>query len=300
MTSGRSLRATTRQTEILPVSVIVITRNAASTLDECLSAIARNNPAEVIVVDGSSSDGTLAIARRYTDRIFDDEGRGKGVARQIGTEKANQEYVAHVDSDVFLTEGALETLLTEFQNSGCVSMHALGELRPQGKKLTYWEWAQSEHAQLSWYLSKQDPRLGTASCIFYRETLLKYGFEAGYGGGLDDIDLENRLRKAGQKFGVSSARVYFHYRSDMSSFFKVRFMWGRVAAGYVRKYGMWHARFWPPLRVVYWLGICAVKGQIKLVPYFILDGIAGTLGMMKGFIELVKKAPGKTRSNSAS
>ncbi|MDO8491214.1 MAG: glycosyltransferase family 2 protein, partial [Dehalococcoidia bacterium] len=213
------------------------------------------------------------------------------------TEKATQEYVVHIDSDVFLAEGALATLLSEFRGSDCASMHALGELRPQGNKLSYWESAQEEHARLSWALSGQQPRLGTAFCIFRRETILKYGFESGYGGGLDDIDLEMRLRKDGRTLGVSSARVYFHYRADLKSFFRTRFLWGRVAAGYVRKYGVWHARFWPPLRTVFWLGACVVKRRPRLVPYFVVDGIAGTTGMVKGFFELAGDASRKTAAD---
>lgn len=274
----------------LPVSVVVITRNSATTLNECLNAIVRNNPAEIIVVDGNSSDSTLDIARRYTQEVYSDEGKGKGFARQVGTEAATQEYVAHVDSDVFLAGGALATLLSEFQDSQHVSMHALGELRSQGNKLSYWEWAQSEHARLSWVLSGQRPRLGTASCIFRKETVLRYGFEARYGGGLDDIDLEDRMRRDGRTFGVSSAKVYFHYRADFRSFLKARFMWGEVAAGYVRKYGMWHARFWPPLRTVFWFGVCLRRRRPKLIPYFVVDGAVETAGMAKGLYWLVLRS----------
>ena len=60
---------------VLPISVIVPAKNAESTIEECLISVQRNNPAEIIVVDGNSSDRTVEIARRYTEEIYSDEGR---------------------------------------------------------------------------------------------------------------------------------------------------------------------------------------------------------------------------------
>lgn len=273
--------------EKLSISVIVITKNAEETIEECLDSIQRNNPAEIIVVDGGSSDRTVDISRRYTERIYCDEGKGKGFARQLGAEQATQEYIAYIDSDIFLTEGALATMLTEFRSSDFVTMHALGSLRSEHP--TYWERAQWQHQQLSTAHWHQN-HVGTASGIFKRETILKYGFEPSYGGGMDDIDLEYKLRRDGHKFGVSSARIYFYFKRDFKSFVKTRFFWGKVALGYIRKYGIWHVRFWPPLRALYWLGFCLIKGKPGLIPYFVVDGIAETAGMVKGFLELTGEA----------
>lgn len=284
----------------LPISVIVITRNAEETIEECLSCVERNNPAEIIVVDGESTDRTVEVARRYTPRICSDGGRGKGFARQLGAEQATQQYVVYIDADVFVAEGALSTLLTEFRGRGYITMHALGEPRPQGQKWTYWEWAQSQHAQLSWALSRHQTRVGTAAGIFRRETILKYGFEGGYGGGLDDMDLEDRLRMDEHRLGISSARVCFYYKASMISLIKTRFLWGRVAVGYLRKYGLWHARFWPALRSLFWLGFCLIKGKPRLVPYFLLDGIVETAGMAKGLLDWVAEALRRRRRGNGA
>lgn len=274
----------------LPISVIVIAKNAASTLDECLSAVQYNSPAELIVVDGDSTDGTKELARQYTPRIYSDGGGGKGLARQLGAEQATQEYLVYIDTDVFLAEGALNTLLREFQDSGCVAMHALLEPCPQGHKWTYWEWAAWQHAQLSSALSHHQTHIEIQACILRRETVLKCGFETGYGGGLDDIDLEDRLIIEGHRLGISSASASFHYRADLSSFVNTRFFWGTVAVGYLRKHGIWHARFWPPLRSLFWLGFCLLRGKPRLIPFFFLDGIVGTVGMAKGVLDWAVEA----------
>jgi len=47
----------------LPISVIIVAKNAESTIEECLDSVRRNNPAEIIVVDGLSTDKTVSLSR---------------------------------------------------------------------------------------------------------------------------------------------------------------------------------------------------------------------------------------------
>ena len=88
--------------EKLPISVIIVAKNAEATIAECMSAVQKNKPFEIIVIDGNSTDRTIEISRRYTERIYSDEDKGLGYARQLGAEMANQEYIAYVDSYVIL------------------------------------------------------------------------------------------------------------------------------------------------------------------------------------------------------
>jgi len=278
--------------EKLPISVIIIAKNAESTVEECLDSVRKNNPAEIIVVDGNSSDKTVKIAKRYTEKIYSDVGKGKSYARQLGAEQATLEYIAYVDADVVLTEGALTTMAAELQGSEYVSVHA--QLLAASVS-TYWERATEQHRQLS-------PRrfgIGTAACLFRRDTLLKYGFELSYGGYLDDQDLEYRLRREGYKFGISSALAYHRERASLQSLTKQRFLHGRLAPYYIWKYGPWHAQFWPPMVTLYWLAICLIKGKPKLIPYFIVDGVAKTGGIAKGFFELIGEALRRRRRKNA-
>lgn len=265
--------------EVLPVSVVVVARNAGSTIEECLVSVQRNNPAEIIVVDGNSTDRTVEIARGYTERIYSDEGKGQGYARQLGAEKATQEYVTYVDSDVILTEHALATMLAEFQGSEYISIHA--QVSPDTKCSNYWERAQLEH-----YLIPRRDHIGMLTCIFQRETILKYKFDLS-AEHLDDFSLEFKLKKEGYRFGTSSALVYHHWKETLKSFVAHRFLLGRYKPRAIRKYGLWNVGFWAPAVTVYWLTFCLIKGKLSLIPYFIVDGVAETAGMIKGFIEIM-------------
>lgn len=271
--------------ENLPISVVIITKNSEGTLEECLSAVQQNKPAEIIVVDGNSADRTLEIARNYTSMIYSDEGGGKSGARQIGAERATQEYIAYVDSDVFLTDGALATMLAEFQDSDVVGISGQQTL-DERRHPTYWQRAQYEHAQLS-HPEERPPGISMACSLFRRETILKYGFELSYGGVMDDMDLGYRLIRDGYRFGRSSAIVYHHGSANLKSFVSYRIFLGEVKTCYIRKFGPWHAGFWPPLTTLYWLTFAIVRGKLKLIPYFIVNGVAETTGLVPGLWEML-------------
>ena len=268
----------------LPVSVITIAKNAEATIQDCLELVRRNSPAEIIVVDGNSSDRTVEIARGYTDRIYFDEGKGLAFARQLGAEMATQEYIAYVDSDVVLTEGALATMLTEFQRSGDISISA--QVLPGTKSQSYWGWASHQHDQYS-LLRRHQQYLATLACLLRRETIIKYGFDtSGY---LDDTLLEAKLKREGYRFGVSSAIVYHNQRTDFKSVVSYRFFLGSLAPSSIIKQGPWHAELWPPLVMFYWLAFCIIRWKPRLIPYFVVNGIAWTAGIIKGFFELMQR-----------
>lgn len=269
----------------LPISVVIICRNSADTMRECMEAIKRNKPTEIVVVDGNSTDNTMDIAREYTERIYSDGGRGMGYASQMGTEKATQEYIAYVDSDVVLAGNALATMLSEFKNSNVTAISA--RQLPEAKRLNYWEWATAERCLDSRNRRGDEGYLGTLACLFRRDVILNYGFDIKerY---LHDYDLEIRLRNDGSKFGDSSAIAYHHHRFNFKSFTSYRFFEGKVCMRYMRKWGPWRIRLWPPLYTPYWIAVYLVKGKFKLIPYVIVDGTAQTMGMINEFLRLTK------------
>ena len=72
---------------------------------------------ELICVNDGSTDGSAAILREYADRypalitIIETPNGGLGHARNTGLEAAKGEYVLFVDSDDYLTPGAVEEML---------------------------------------------------------------------------------------------------------------------------------------------------------------------------------------------
>ena len=268
--------------EILPISVIIPTKNVERTLEECLSSVQMNNPAEIILVDGNSTDKTLDIARKFTDRIYSDEGRGFNYGHQLGTEMAVQEYIAYVDADVTLPQGTLATLLAELKSSDCVSM--------QAKILaancsTYWERATDWHIKIG----QARKGGGLSAAVLRKDTRLKYKPDT-FLKGADDYDFYIRMKKEGFRVGTSSAFVYHHHRANLKGLAKQSFRDGQDTSRFVMKYGPWHVGFYPPLTRIYWIGICLIRGKPYFIPYFVVKGVAETVGMVNGFRELAGEA----------
>lgn len=87
--------------EKLPISVVVITRNEATRLEDCLKSAARAS--EIVVVDDGSTDETVAIARRFTDKVFERKMDIEGKHRNWAYDKSSQPWVLSLDADERIT-----------------------------------------------------------------------------------------------------------------------------------------------------------------------------------------------------
>jgi glycosyltransferase involved in cell wall biosynthesis len=87
----------------MKVSAVILTYNEQTRLRECLASAAWCD--EVVVVDGYSTDDTVAVAREFTDKVFlsDRLGPSKpgGFAEQrnFGLEQASSDWVFFLDAD---------------------------------------------------------------------------------------------------------------------------------------------------------------------------------------------------------
>ncbi|GCE11741.1 glycosyltransferase family 2 protein [Tengunoibacter tsumagoiensis] len=82
------------------VSVIIPARNEEKNLSHILPYLPPE-VTEVILVDGHSTDNTIAVARslRPTIRIIQQQGRGKGDAMRLGFTASTQDIVVMLDGD---------------------------------------------------------------------------------------------------------------------------------------------------------------------------------------------------------
>lgn len=197
-------------TSVQDLTVVVPVRNAERWIDDCLESIVRAEAAEIVVVDGMSTDRTVEIATARGLRVISDEGRGVAAARRMGAEVARTHYVALIDVDVVLHDGALQELLDEFVADGYTGLQAgLHSVGGPG----YWGRALAHHHRSG--RSKQ--WFGLVATILEREALLAHGLDERFLSG-EDIDLRWRLQRAGAKAGVSRTTVVKHRFDDSWDF----------------------------------------------------------------------------------
>ena len=97
----------------MPLSVVIITRNAATRLEGCLASVAFAE--EVIVVDSGSTDGTLELAARHGARVVQKEWLGFGRQKQFAVDAAGHDWVLCVDADECVSPELCESIVAELK-----------------------------------------------------------------------------------------------------------------------------------------------------------------------------------------
>ncbi len=85
----------------LPLSLCVITRDAAPLLADCLASAPF--AAEIVVVDSGSRDDTVEIARRFRARVVDRPFAGFGAQKNFAVAAAAHDWVLCLDADERVT-----------------------------------------------------------------------------------------------------------------------------------------------------------------------------------------------------
>jgi glycosyltransferase involved in cell wall biosynthesis len=93
----------------MPISAVLITKNAAHQLADCLASVAFCD--EIIVVDSGSNDGTAEIAERHGARVIQAEWRGFGPQKQFAVEQASHDWVLCIDADERVSESLRGSIL---------------------------------------------------------------------------------------------------------------------------------------------------------------------------------------------
>jgi glycosyltransferase involved in cell wall biosynthesis len=88
--------------EPLPLSLIVITRDAAVELPDCLTSA--GFAAEAVVVDSGSRDDTVAVAQRAGARTLEHAWAGYGPQKNFAVAQARHDWVLCLDADERVTK----------------------------------------------------------------------------------------------------------------------------------------------------------------------------------------------------
>jgi glycosyltransferase involved in cell wall biosynthesis len=258
----------------LPISVIVPTRNAADWIVECLTAIRANNPAEIIVVDGYSSDGTAALAGPLATRLIREATEGPAAARNIGGDAAAKSWLAFIDADIVIPDGSLAALLGEAKTAKLGAIQA--GLRSSGTE--YWS------DQLAWHHNAGRSRswFGVSATLMKRQVFRAHRFDDRLVSG-EDVDIRMRLEAAGVPVAVSESTIVDHRFAP--GFTAAREQWLADGAGLgriVRKFGRdaFRQLAVPFAAAAYWISRSLVAP--RRLPYFAGFAVGNWLGALTG------------------
>ncbi|SRR5712691_6711364 len=188
----RNVNLTSGQRDGL-VSVVVGTKNSASTLRRCLESVVHQTyrPIEIVLVDNFSTDDTLVIAKEYTDRVY-----------SIGPERSSQynyafrvargDYVYRIDSDFILDPHIVRDAVD------CLSRGFDAVLVPDTTDTSVGFWARVRALEKLCYLDDD----WNVAARFFRASVLRAlgGYRENLVAG-EDYDLHNRVLKAGYRVG---------------------------------------------------------------------------------------------------
>lgn len=84
------------------LSVLMITKNSEELLTQSFSSIA-DIADEIVIVDDHSTDDTLAIAKKFNAKIFQNQNTDLGAKRAYGLTKCNGVWVLMLDADEIIS-----------------------------------------------------------------------------------------------------------------------------------------------------------------------------------------------------
>ena len=181
------------------VSVIVPTKNSSKTLERCLNSIKDQTfkNFEIIVVDNYSTDDTIEISKRFTDKTYV-KGPERSAQVNYGVKKADGKYIYRVDSDFVLDSNLLEEAVNKCENKG---FDAIIALVFADQSISFW--AKVKYLERQTY---DDDELHVAA-RFIRKRIFESigGFDESLVAG-EDYDLHNRLLRKKCKIGRITPR----------------------------------------------------------------------------------------------
>lgn len=210
------------------VSVVIPTLNEARGIEKMLCAVeAMHGAAEVIVVDGGSTDETIAIAAQHPLRVIAAE-RGRGAQMHAGACAARGDAIWFLHADTMPPGDGVLKIVEALADPAVVG----------GNFAVHWDGDSSAARRLSWLY----PHLRKIGLCYGDSGLFVRRADYFSAGGFqpfpifEDLDLVNRLKRRGRFVSLQCQLITSSRRFEGRSF------------------SLTFAR-WSMLQVLYWMGV---------------------------------------------
>ena len=187
------------------VSIIVTTHNSERTLFHCLNSIKNQSykKIEVIVVDGSSDDNSILVAKYFTRNIYRNIGPERSAKRNYGVKMSNGSLVFIVDSDMILDQKVVESCVSAIKDLEIRAVVVPEKSIGKGIFTQIKSYERSFYEGVSWM---------EAARFFRKEAFEKFGGYDEENTGSEDFDLPNRIEYFYGEACIS--RIYDYVTQD--------------------------------------------------------------------------------------
>ena len=210
--------------------MIVTTKNEENNIANCLQSV-RNQTypeekKEIIVVDNYSSDKTIEIAKKFTDKVYT-KGTQRSAQLNFGVQKAKGEYILYLDADMILSERVIIECIDKCENEDYDALYIPEKIIGNGF------WMDVRDFERSFY---------NATCIdtvrfVRRDKFLETGgFDENLDFGPDDWDFDRRVKEVGKVRIVTASLYHNEGRFNLKMYLEKKGRYSKTFNKYVQKW----------------------------------------------------------------
>jgi glycosyltransferase involved in cell wall biosynthesis len=217
------------------VSIVIPTLQEGKYLRRCLESLAKQSYTnhEVLVVDGGSTDETLAIARAFEVMLIAAPGSTLVTARQLGVEASGGEIIIGADADTVYPPDHIARVVADFgRDAGIVAVGGAGIFEPEPWWCSaIWRLTYAIYAMVYW-LTGRVVYVAAFNLSFRKSAFVEAGGYTTYlEAGGDEIDILAKLKKTGRILFDSGLAVYPSSRRAKGGFLSYYLRHGVIGYG---------------------------------------------------------------------
>jgi glycosyltransferase involved in cell wall biosynthesis len=301
------------------VTIGLCVRNSENLIKEAIkSVIGQDYPhefMEVIFVDDGSEDGTLSVIESYVQKmdmstkVFHQEWKGLGPARNVIVNNADGKYILWVDGDMMLSMDFVRKQVMFMEKNpkvgigkGRYGMYVQANLLETLENMEFMATNFRRRGKV------QPIPLGTGGSIYRVEAIRQVdGFDQNITGSGEDYDAEYRVRAAGWFLEeITSAVFYERRRKTWNSLWNEYFWHGRSGPYLLGKSKQMFNpyKLWPPVTFTIELSriskaykLTGKKAALLLPIHYVFKRTAWILGFLR---DLLKNDINKRKSTTGN
>ena len=270
----------------MKVSVIVPAYNEEKVILGCLESLVKQTykDMEIIVVDDGSTDATLQMLRRaskaFDVKIFSQEHKGPGAARNLGAKHASGDILVFVDADMIFDKNFIKKLIAPIVKGEAIGTFSKEEFLANKDNVWTKCWNLNRGLPVTKMHHKNYPDTQKVFRAILKKEFEKVGGFDESAGYTDDWSLSDKL---GVKAQVAEDAYFYHKNPDSLGEVFIQSRWMAKRKYKLGIFGALFALVRVSLPVSLLNGLA--KSIIYFMPLFFVFKIISDLGQFIGILE---------------